>query len=241
MKAIILCAGYGTRLGDLTKDIPKPMLPIDGKPLLQHIIAYLKKNNIDQIGINLHYRPEVIKDYFNNGNAFGVELTYSYEEKLLGTAGALVEFEEIINNEDVVVIYGDVITDQKLKPIMDLHKKEKAFATILLHKNNKSNSFVRLNDKNRIIDFIERPARNEMQEYNVSNIYSNSAVQVLSGDALRYIKAKKVFDLPRDIYSKLYKEKRIYGYKLESNRIAIDSNNRYKKTIDMIIRGEMKW
>ena len=87
MKAMVLCAGYGTRLGDLTREIPKPMLPLGDRPMLEYILCHLKRHGFDQVAVNLHFMPEVIQNHFADGARWGVRLTYSHEPQLLGTAG----------------------------------------------------------------------------------------------------------------------------------------------------------
>ena len=89
MQAIILAAGKGERLKEITQSIPKPMIEFNGKPILQYNIELCKKYNINEIYINIHHLPEKITDYFGNGERFGVNIKYSYEEELLGTAGAV--------------------------------------------------------------------------------------------------------------------------------------------------------
>ena len=233
MKAIILAAGRGTRLGNLTEEIPKPMLPINGKPLLEYIILYLKKNGITEIGINLFTMGNQIVDHFGNGKKLNVNIHYSFENKLLGTAGSLLSFEEWLGGEeDFIVIYGDILTNQPLKPLIELHKKNNAFATLLLHRRKESNSFVYMNEESRIIDFLERPSReklNSLKNKNQGLDLVNSAVQILSIDALDYIKENQCFDLPKDVYSKVLNDKKIYGLELTGDRIAIDSPERYEQ------------
>ena len=89
MKAMLLAAGFGTRLGRLTDQCPKCMVPVAGKPVLQRNIEWLRSQGVVDLVVNLHHYPEVVTDYFGDGSAFGVRLSYSYEPELLGTAGAL--------------------------------------------------------------------------------------------------------------------------------------------------------
>ena len=89
MKAMLLAAGLGTRLRPLTDHIPKCMVPVAGKPVLQRNIEWLRSQGVVDLVVNLHHYPEVVTDYFGDGSAFGVHLHYSYEPELLGTAGAL--------------------------------------------------------------------------------------------------------------------------------------------------------
>src|SRR4051794_37683916 len=88
VKALILAAGLGTRLGSLTTTLPKCMLQIDGQPLLERLVRWLNRHGVEEIAVNLHYRPEVITSHLGDGDQLGVRITYSYEETLLGTAGA---------------------------------------------------------------------------------------------------------------------------------------------------------
>lgn len=232
MKAIILAAGKGTRLGGLTEDIPKPMLPIKGKPLLEHIIAYLKRNGINEIGVNLFTMPEKITDYFGNGSNFGVKIKYSREVELRGTAGSLIPFKNWLGNEDFLVIYGDILTNQQLAPLIGLHKHNKAFATLLLHRRQISNSFIAIDEDSKVVDFIERPKNeelNRLKQLHPEGFLVNSALQILSKNALDYIENNKCFDLPRDVYTNVLKDNPLYGYELTGERIAIDSPERYNE------------
>ncbi|TSA55924.1 MAG: nucleotidyltransferase family protein, partial [Planctomycetaceae bacterium] len=150
MKAVILCAGTGSRLGNLTKAVPKPMLPLNGKPLLAYTLNYLTKFDIREIAINVHFSPDQITDYFKDGQSYGASLHYSHEEKLLGTAGALVKLAPWLADEkEFLVLYGDILTDQNISLLIDKHHKERSFATLLLHKRKKSNSIVKIDETNR--------------------------------------------------------------------------------------------
>ena len=115
VKAVILCAGLGTRLGSLTEEIPKPMLPLHEKPLLEYILSHISKFTITEIAINIHFKPEVIREYFGDGDKYGVNITYFLESRLLGTAGALKNMGKFITtDENFFVIYGDILTNQDL-------------------------------------------------------------------------------------------------------------------------------
>ena len=179
--------------------------------------------------------PEQITDYFGDGKQFGVKIEYSLETELLGTAGSLLSFKNWLGDEDFLVIYGDILTNQALAPIIALHKKYQTFATLLLHHRKVSNSFIELDANSKIIDFKERPNDEELEKLKLKHpegFLVNSAVQILSKDCLDYIEEHKCFDLPKDIYSKVLNEKSLYGYVLEGERIAIDSPERYEQAQD---------
>lgn len=132
MKAIILSAGKGTRLNEKTRFLPKPMIPIQGKPLLQRHIEHLKKFGIHDFYINLYYLPEKIRNYFGDGKTFGVNIAYLPERTLQGTAGAL---RPLSNEQDVfLVLFGDVLTTINIKDLYAFHKKNKSLITVVTRK-----------------------------------------------------------------------------------------------------------
>ena len=244
MKAVVLCAGIGTRLGSLTKTVPKPMLPLNGRPLLAYTLNYLRQFDIREIAVNVHFFPEQIINYFKDGHSYGVQLYYSHEEKLLGTAGAMVKLAPWLEGEEeFMVLYGDILTDQDISILIDKHRKENSFATLLLHKRKKSNSIVKIDETNRIACFEERPSEDKKRELlkNNDDVWVNSGVQVLSKEVLDYIVNTGAFDLPQDVYCKTFGNKEIFGVPLTGFRIAIDSPNRYHEAEQAIKRGNCKF
>ena len=244
MKAVVLCAGLGTRLGDLTKNVPKPMLPLNGKPLLAYTLHHLGKFNIREIAINVHFSTKQIMDYFKDGSSYGAYLHYSHEKELLGTAGALVKLASwLAGEEEFLVLYGDILTDQDISLLIDKHRKEKSFATLLLHKRKKSNSIVKMNEAGRITCFKERPSEEERKYLLEDNeeVWVNSGVQVLSKRALDYIVKVGAFDLPCDVYCSVVKSEQISGVSLAGFRVAIDSPDRYRDAEQAIKGGNCKF
>lgn len=228
MKALVLCAGYGTRLGELTRNLPKPMLPIQGEPLLAHTLHYLASYGFKQVAINLHFKPELIKAYFGDGSRFGVQLHYSQEETLLGTAGAIKKLEDYFSDtEDFVVVYGDILTNQDLDALVDFHKARQATATLLLHHRVGSNSIVQMDENQHIVVFIERPTPDQKRRF--ANPWVNSGIQVLNKRILDFIPKDQPADLPRDVYIPLLTQEPILGFPLSGYRYAIDSPQRYRE------------
>jgi mannose-1-phosphate guanylyltransferase len=226
MKAMVLCAGYGTRLGELTREIPKPMLSIGDEPLLAYILGNLKRHGFTEIVINLHFKPEMIRDYFGNGAHAGLNLNYSFEQELLGTAGGLKNVEHVFRDEkNFLVHYGDILTDQDFTAMLDFHRRKNALATLLLHERNKSNSIVTLDDQNRIISFLERPDEQARLQGQTSR-WVNSGVCLCHPDILNSIPPGTASDLPRDVFPKLVENGRLFGFPLSGYRCAIDSPER---------------
>lgn len=230
MKALVLCAGKGTRLSPYTNSSPKALLDVNGNPILGYILKTLAKHGIQDIALNLHYLPESIQDYCQQHHQ-DLRLHFSLENKILGTAGALTPLESWLteNDDDFLVHYGDVLCDHNLNKLIDLHTKNKAFATLLVHKNPESNSFLYLNNQQRVTSFYERPSLEEKEkliQQHGQDFWANSGIQILNRDVFSFIKQKKAFDLCRDVYSELYKEKLLLGQPLEGKRVAIDSLER---------------
>ncbi|MBU0672814.1 MAG: NDP-sugar synthase [Candidatus Margulisbacteria bacterium] len=211
MKALIMAAGYGTRLEPLTIAVPKPMVPIVNIPTMQHNIELLMKHGFKDIIANIHYHPEQIENYFGDGNWLGVNLSYSYEEKLLGTAGGVrrmaVDIADI--NETFLVLSSDALTDINLKRIVSFHKKRKSLFTIALAEVADVTGFgvVIQDEQNRIIGFQEKPKPAEAK----SNLV-NAGVYVIEPEILKLI-PEGFFDFGKQLFPQLVAEKApIFGY-----------------------------
>src|SRR5260370_21679917 len=158
MKAMVLCAGYGTRLGQLTRELPKPMLDLDGRPILSYIISHLHNHGFQQIAVNLHFMPEIIRGHFGDGAKWGVELNYSLEPQLLGTAGGAKNMEVFLRDGGPFMIhYGDVLTDQDFTAMLKFHEERRSLATLLLHQRARSNSVIVIDIQGRITHFLGTP------------------------------------------------------------------------------------
>ncbi|MBM3749055.1 MAG: nucleotidyltransferase family protein, partial [Acidobacteria bacterium] len=124
VQAMILAAGEGTRLRPLTLERPKPMLPIGGRPLLEHLILWLRDHAITHLAINLHYKPDSVRAYFGDGAPWGVAITYSLEDPILGTAGAVKKLQDYFA-DTFVVVYGDLLTNLDLTRLIMFHNAHK--------------------------------------------------------------------------------------------------------------------
>jgi NDP-sugar pyrophosphorylase family protein len=239
MKAMVLCAGFGTRLGGITKEIPKPMLPLQGRPMLAYILANLREHGFDRIAINVHFKPEVIRDHFGDGAGEKVELAYSHEPELLGTAGGIKKMETFLREDGAFLVqYGDVVTDQDFSAMLRFHRERKALATLLLHQRAKSNSVVSLDDGGRIIGFLERP--DEKTRQGVVSPWVNSGVYICEPEFLDAIPAGVACDLPRDVFPKLLGSGRLFGFPLKGYRCAVDSPERLEEVRNAIAEGKCR-
>ena len=141
MRAIVLSAGYGTRLWPLTEDRTKPAIPILGKPLVGYVAEYLSGYGIDEIVVNLHHRPESVRRALGDGSSFGVKLFYVEEPEILGTSGALDNTREFFERDTFVVVNGKIITDIDLNAALETHRSMNALATLVLLPNTRRERF----------------------------------------------------------------------------------------------------
>jgi NDP-sugar pyrophosphorylase family protein len=141
MRAIVLSAGYGTRLWPLTEDRTKPAIPILGKPLVGYVAEYLAGYGINEIVVNLHHRPNSVRTALGDGSRFGVKLHYVEEPEILGTSGALDNTREFFERDTFVAINGKIITDIDLNAALETHRRMNALATLVLLPNNRRERF----------------------------------------------------------------------------------------------------
>jgi NDP-sugar pyrophosphorylase family protein len=158
MKAVILAGGLGTRLAPLTKVIPKPLLPVGEKSVLEIQLTHMKKNGFKEIFLCLGYKSELFEAYFGNGDKFGLKIHYQHEKSPLGTAGPIRLISASLD-EPFLVINGDILTDMNFKKLADFHIKNKAAMTIASKKVIIPLHYGTIKHKgNRVIDIIEKPA-----------------------------------------------------------------------------------
>jgi len=132
MRAVILSAGYGTRLWPLTEDRTKPAIPILGKPLVGYVAEYLARYGCDEITVNLHHRPESVRAALGDGSRFGVRLHYIEEPEILGTSGAIDNARALLDGDTFIVVNGKIITDIDLNAALETHRRTGAIATLVL-------------------------------------------------------------------------------------------------------------
>lgn len=223
MKALILAAGKGTRLGQLTADFPKPMLPVAGRPLLAYHIDWLRSHGVTELAINLHHAANVIQDYFGDGSAFGVAITYSYEPELLGTAGAAKNLAYFLD-ERFVVIYGDVFTNVDLTGLAAWHTAHLAGAacgvTLSLYRvpNPTECGLVDIDAMGRVRRFVEKPPADQ-----VFTDLANAGLLVCEPQVLQYIPAATVVDFGRDVLPAMVADGApVFGVPIAPNEYVID-------------------
>jgi len=226
MKGMILAAGEGSRLRPLTLTRPKPMVPIGGKPLLEHTITWLRRYGVTEIGVNLHYKPEVITSYFGDGSAWGVRLTYSHESNILGTAGGVKALGSFFD-ETFIVVYGDVLTALDLDAIAAFHRERQAQITVVLYRvpNPWECGLVDIDAVGRICRFVEKPPRDQ-----VFTDLANAGVYIVEPGVLEYIPAGCFYDCGHDLFPRLLEQGiPLFGYPTDEYLLDIGDHAKYER------------
>jgi mannose-1-phosphate guanylyltransferase len=211
MKAFILAAGLGTRLRALGLDVPKVMVPIGGKPLLQHHFELLRRQGIREFLVNLHYLPEKITDYFGDGLSLGIRIAYSYEPVLLGTAGAARKMADQLRGGTFLMFYGDNLVRLELAPLLAFHRARRALATIALWESPEpwTGGVVETAADGRVRRFVEKPDPKE-----ISTNLINAGIYLLEPAVLDAIPAGEFCDFGKDLFPQLLAEgKELYAMK----------------------------
>ena len=223
MKAIILAGGLGERLRPLTDTTPKPLLPIKGKPIVEHAINNFKKHGIKDIILCIGYKADKIKQHFKDGEQLGVNIQYSVENKPLGTGGAIKKASENIK-ETFIAINGDNLADFNWTEIIKQHKENNAKITLTLYPVEDVTKFgIAKLDSNKIIEFIEKPSPEEAP----SNL-NNAGGYVIEPDALDILPEGKC-SIERDCFEKLAKQGVVYAYRHEGQWFPTDDLEKYNK------------
>lgn len=207
---MVMAAGAGTRLQPLTFSVPKPMVPIANRPVLEYTIENLKRHGITEIVLNLHNHPSLIRNYFRRGERWGVKIHYSYEPKLLGTAGGVKKVASLLKNNTFLVMSGDGLTDINLTDLLDYHYRKGSSATMALKPiETRFDYGITLTDKKgQITQFVEKPKWGDIFSNQV-----NTGIYVFEPRILSQIPPQKVYDFGHELWPKLLQNReRIFGY-----------------------------
>lgn len=197
---MILAGGLSTRLYPLTKQVPKPLVPVAGVPNAAHVIRYLKAHGIDDIAINLHYLADAIVSALGDGSRFGVHLEYSFEPELLGSAGAVKKLESFFGDENFVVVGCDDLTDLPLGDLVMFHRERRAVATIGLVECAEVDQYgvVVLDERGQIVGFQEKPAKGTERSK-----LANTGIYVFSPEIFTHIPGDTFYDFGKQVFPAL--------------------------------------
>jgi mannose-1-phosphate guanylyltransferase len=227
MKAMLLAAGLGTRLRPLTYELPKPMVPILGRPVMEHILRLLARHGFDDIIANLHYFPDLIRGRFGDGSEYGLRLAYSFEPELMGTAGGVRNAREHFGDETFLVISGDALTDIDLTALMRTHREKGGIATLALKRVDDPREFgvVIVAEDGRIQGFQEKPDPAEA----LSNL-GNCGIYVFEPEIFDYFPEPDFVDWAMDVYPRLLEQDvSFYGHEFPQYWNDVGSLEEYRQ------------
>ena len=224
MKAVILAGGLGTRLKPYTNSLPKPMLPLGEKPILEHLIEWARKNGVKEIVLCVSYLRKKIEDYFGDGEKFGVKIEYAISKKPLATAGQLKTAEKFIDGT-FVCLYGDSIYNFSLRNMITQHKKSKSIVTMSLYdyKFNLKYGVIDTTNVGRVTSWNEKP---EM------SAKINMGCYIMEPEVLQSIPKNKQYGMDNTIRKILAKKKKVTSVVSKKEFIDIGDKETYEKTND---------
>ena len=213
MKAVVMAGGFGTRIQPLTHSIPKPMLPIVNRPMMEHTMMMLKDLGITDFIVLLYYKPKIIKEYFKDGSDFGITINYITPNDDYGTAGAVKLAQDLIGDENFIIVSGDLVTDFNFQKLFDFHKKKKAKLSIGLTSVENPLQFgvVITNKDHKIEKFLEKPSWGEVFSDTI-----NTGIYIIEPEILNYIPKNENYDFGKDLFPSLMKSDiELIGYNLK--------------------------
>jgi mannose-1-phosphate guanylyltransferase/phosphomannomutase len=209
VKAVVMAGGEGTRLRPLTSNQPKPMVPIVGKPCMEHILELLKEHGLEDVIVTLAFMPQAIRSYFGSGDNLGVEIEYSVEESPLGTAGSVRLASDRLD-ETFLVISGDALCDVDLTDVIRFHRERQAAVTIGLKsvENPLEFGIVVTDEDGRIERFLEKPSWSQVFSDTI-----NTGIYVIEPEALSHVPTDRPYDFSKELFPLLLEMGRpLYGY-----------------------------
>ncbi len=237
MKAVVMAGGFGTRIQPLTNSIPKPMLPILNKPMMEHILLRLKKYGITDIVVLLYFKPDIIKNYFKDGSDWGLNISYVLPDDDYGTAGAVKCAQDLLD-ETFIVISGDLVTDFDLGKIIEFHKNKHSKVTITLTSVENPLQFgVVITDENKkIVNFLEKPTWDEVLSDTI-----NTGIYVIEPEILDYIPKNENFDFSKDLFPKLLKNDiNLWGCEINGYWRDVGNTKSYRDAHKDILEGKVE-
>jgi mannose-1-phosphate guanylyltransferase/phosphomannomutase len=238
MKAIIMAGGEGTRLRPLSANRPKPMVELLDRPVLEHILELLKRHGVTEACLTLKYLPQMITNYFGNGEKFGMRLDYRIETEALGTAGGVLNCADFVEDGDFLVISGDCVCDFDLTALTEYHLEKKAEVTLALYSHPEPCEYglVVTGPDGRVERFIEKPAWDCVLTDRI-----NSGVYVINPLVLREIPEGEPYDFGKQLFPQLLNGKRgMYGYNAAGYWCDIGNIGAYLRCCHALLRGEVK-
>lgn len=236
MQAVILVGGEGARLRPLTYELPKPMVPICGKPFAQYQIELLKRHGIEEIIFSCGYKWNAFEEYFGDGSQWGLKIHFVVENHPLGTGGAIKNVEPLLNGTDFLVFNGDILSQFDLTDAIDFHKKKGSHCTIALTPVEDPSLYgvVEMDKTGKILNFVEKPKREEARSNRI-----NAGLYVMNPQFLKMMEKDEKYSIEREIFPKMLEnDTPMYGYNYPGYWMDIGTPYKYLAANLDVLKGD---
>jgi mannose-1-phosphate guanylyltransferase/phosphomannomutase len=238
MKAVVMAGGEGTRLRPMTSGMPKPLLPIVNRPVMEHVLRLLRRHGFTEVVVTVQFLASLVRNYFGDGEELGMALTYATEEEPLGTAGSVKNAEAALADETFLVISGDALTDIDLTRLVAFHRDKKALVTVCLTRVADPLEFgiTIVDDEGRVQRFLEKPTWGQVFSDTV-----NTGIYVMEPEVFNYVAAGEPVDWSGEVLPRLIEEGRaVYGYVADGYWEDIGTLQSYHKAQADVLEGRVQ-
>lgn len=233
MKAMVLASGLGTRLRPLTEAMPKCLMPLGGRPLIDWTLRWLHSFGVTECMINLHYLPDKVRNFVGNGDLYGLQVYYSYEPELLGTAGAVKKAGSFFD-QPFYVIYADNFSQWDIRKLKVAHNQHHPIATMAVHwcEDVTKSGMVKIDRNNIMLGLVEKPKPEQ-----VNSNYVSAGFFCLDPKVLTYIPDNTFYDFGFHVFPEMLSAgEKIYVVRMEDPIIGIDTKESYEKANEWALK-----
>jgi mannose-1-phosphate guanylyltransferase/phosphomannomutase len=237
VKAVVMAGGEGTRLRPMTASMPKPLLPIVNKPIMEHVLRLLHRHGFSETVVTVQFLASLVRNYFGDGEELGMQLHYATEETPLGTAGSVKNAEHLLRDDTFVVISGDALTDFDLTSLVKFHHDKGAMVTVCLTRvpNPLEFGITIVDDDDRVQRFLEKPTWGQVFSDTV-----NTGIYVMEPEVFDYVKADEPVDWSADVFPRLVEDGQpIYGYVAEGYWEDVGTHESYVRAQADVLSGKV--
>ncbi|MEV6213071.1 mannose-1-phosphate guanyltransferase [Kitasatospora sp. NPDC051914] len=238
MKAVVMAGGEGTRLRPMTSSMPKPLLPVANRPIMEHVLRLLRRHGLTDTVVTVQFLASLVKNYFGDGEELGMNLTYANEEVPLGTAGSVKNAEDALKDDSFLVISGDALTDFDLSELIAFHREKGALVTVCLTRvpNPLEFGITITDEEGRVERFLEKPTWGQVFSDTV-----NTGIYVMEPEVFSYVAAGESVDWSSDVFPQLLKEgKPVYGYVAEGYWEDVGTHESYLKAQADVLESKVE-
>lgn len=241
MKAMVLAAGYGMRLRPITNNLPKALVPVAGRPMIEYSLLLLRYHGIQEVVINLHHLGEKIEEYLQDGKRLGLQITYSRERELLDTGGGLLQARSFLEGGTFIVINSDILIDLSLSDPIAFHREKKGAATLVLRPDPLADQYgaIETASDGKIHRFLGFQPSGPAPKPLTKQMFTG--VQVLEPGIFEYMEDKGPFSTTRQTYPRMLRElEPLYGFPFQGFWQDLGTRERIKEAEEKLATGEVK-